>query len=37
MICQGGAHVSHTTIADCKGIFIKYLIEFMSFWEMLPN
>ena len=27
MACQDRAHTSHTTIADLKGIFIKYLIE----------
>ena len=35
--CQDGAHTSHTTIADFKGIFIKYLFEFMTFWEIPPN
>ena len=37
MACQDGAHTSHTTIANFKGIFIKYLIEFMTFWEMPLN
>ena len=35
--CQDGAHISHTTVTDFKGIFIKYLIEFMTVWEMPPN
>ena len=29
--------ICHTTIADFKDIFMKYLIEFMAFWEMPPN
>ena len=35
--CQDGAHISHTTATDFKGIFIKYVFEFMTVWKMPPN
>ena len=37
MAWQVGAHISHTAIADFKGIFTKYFIEFVNFWEITRN
>ena len=37
MAWQVGAHISHTAIADFQGIFTKYFIEFLNFWEITRN